>query len=349
MTWLPLLLADPSPCLRWLVLRDLFQRQDDDPELQELALQRGSDPLVMDILALQDTDGSWQADGSMFDRTAAGRTFITAFNLTRLGYFGFNGAHPAIARAADYLFDQQQPDGSWTLRKGMDPTVDSRELPEKEAYSMIPLQTAFPLRGLAACGYAEDPRAERAYDWLLAQRLPDGAWPTGISSGVYGFVGGYRRLAHSRWGCRSNTTGALICLSLHPKLKTGEPARRAIDHLLGRETRDAFAVGFEVARITGAEIPRGYLTYFARFDLALILNLCAKTGISKDDERVSDLVSFLVSLRGEYGLWQYRNRPQISRWLTFDLIRSMILLDSGRGWIGLEPRTPFRAYPKHTI
>jgi hypothetical protein len=35
-------------------------------------------------------------------------------------------------------------------------------------------------------GFAEDPRAEQAYAWLLAQRLPDGAWPTGIASGTYG-------------------------------------------------------------------------------------------------------------------------------------------------------------------
>ncbi len=346
MTWLPLLLADPSPCLRWLVLRDLFHRRDDDPELQELALQRESDPLVKEILALQDADGSWPAGVSGSGSAGAGRTFITSFNLVRLGYLGFSGAYPSIARAANYFFDRQRSDGSWPLGKGIDTTGDDRELPDKEVYSMIPLQTAFPLRGLAACGYAEDPRAERAYDWLLAQRLPDGAWPTGISSGVYGFVGGYRRLAHSRWGCRSNTTAALICLSLHPKRRTSEPARRAIDHLLGRETRDAHAVGFEVARITGAEIPRGYITYFARFDLALILNLCARTEISKDDGRVNDLVPFLLSLRGEYGLWQYRNRPQISRWLTFDLMRSMTLLDSGLDWIGLEPRTPFRPYPK---
>jgi hypothetical protein len=44
---------------------------------------------------------------------------------------------------------------------------------------MVPLQTALPLRALAMCGYATDPRAERAYAWLLAQRLEDGAWPTG--------------------------------------------------------------------------------------------------------------------------------------------------------------------------
>jgi hypothetical protein len=93
-------------------------------------------------------------------------------------------------------------------------------------------------------------------------------------------------------------------------------------------------------------MPRGYLTYFARFDLGLVLDLCARVGISKDDPRVTDLVTFIGSLQGKYGLWEYRERPQVSRWLTFDLMRSMELLDKGGGWIGLEPRTPFRPYPK---
>ena len=30
MTWAPLLLADPSPCLRWLVLTQLLARPEDD-------------------------------------------------------------------------------------------------------------------------------------------------------------------------------------------------------------------------------------------------------------------------------------------------------------------------------
>ena len=33
--WIPLLLAAPSASLRWLVLRDLLERPDDDPELLE--------------------------------------------------------------------------------------------------------------------------------------------------------------------------------------------------------------------------------------------------------------------------------------------------------------------------
>jgi hypothetical protein len=214
----------------------------------------------------------------------------------------------------------------------------------------MPIQTCLPLRGLAACGFAADPRAERAYDWLLAQRLPDGAWPTGTSSGTYGYVAGYRKLPHSRWGCRANTTAALVCLALHPQRCSSPEAQRAPDMLLGRETREASLLGYEVARLTGAEPSHGFLTFYARFDLALLLDICGRTGATRDDERVSDLFNFIQSLQGPYGLWEYESRPQITRWLTFDLLRSLARLEAGAGqagsWVSLEPRTPFQTYPK---
>jgi hypothetical protein len=204
--------------LRYLVLRDLFSRPVTDPELAELAPLRAADPLVTDILALQTADGSWPPGVLAIGRAGGSRTLMTALALTRLGYLGFDASQPEISRAAEYLFAQQRPDGSWPLNENLALTDGESGIPARERYSMIPLQTAFPLRGLAMCGYATDSRAERAYDWLLAQRLPDGAWPTGLAAGgVFGFVGGYRRLPHSRWGCRSNTTGALLCLALHPE------------------------------------------------------------------------------------------------------------------------------------
>jgi hypothetical protein len=262
----------------------------------------------------------------------------------RLGYLGLDAAHPAVRRGAEYLFAQQRADGAWPL--GEIREEDSG----REKYTMIPLQTALPLRGLAACGCATDPRAERAYDWLLDQRLPDGAWPTGLASGgVHGYVAGYRRLPHSRWGCRSNTTGALVCLALHPVRRRGAEARRALDLLLGRETREERPLGYEVARLTGAEPSHGFITFYARFDLALLLDLCGRAGASRDDERVVELVHFVQGLQGSYGLWEYAARPQVSRWLSFDLLRSLARLDAGEDpgqWIGLEPRTPFQGYAK---
>ena len=271
MTWIALLLADPSPCLRALVLRELMGRADDDPEMQELAQLRASDPLVSDLLALQAADGSWTKADSI-GLGHSDRIHATAQALLRLGYLGFGPGDEAVQRGAEWLFARQQPDGAWPLPRSDD------DGEAQEGYSIISLQTSLPLRGLAACGYATDPRAERGYEWLLAQRLPDGAWPTGIASGNYGYVAGYRRLAHSRWGCRSNTTGALACLALHPTRRTSAEARRGLDLLLGRETREAAVLGYEVARIIGAELAHGFLTTFARFDLAQMLDLCWRVG-----------------------------------------------------------------------
>lgn len=347
----PLLLADPSPCLRWLALRDLFQLPPDDPERQALEPLRAGDPLVRGLLDLQAEDGSWLPAAFGGGWGAGSRILATALGLARLGYLGFDARFPAVARAAEFLFAQQAPDGSWPLpaeQVESDEIPDGRKNTRASSYTMIPLQTALPLRGLAACGFAHDPRSERAYDWLLAQRLPDGAWPTGLAAGgVYGFVGGYRRLAHSRWGCRSNTTGVMLCLALHPHRRTSPEARSALDLLLGRETRDEASLGFETARLVGAEAARGFLTTFARFDLGLLLDLCRRVQVSTDDPRLADLVGDVLSMRGPYGMWAYPHRPQAARWVTLDLARSIHALEQGGGdWVGMEPRTPFQPYPR---
>jgi hypothetical protein len=344
MTWAALLLADPSPCLRLLVLRELLGRPENDDEARELLGLREQDPLVADLVALQQPNGAWKR---VDERSQLGPLRATALAISRLGYLGFGPDHPAVRRGAEYLFSHQQPDGSWPLSAVWAGTVDGHLTEEpSEGYSMIPLQTALPLQGLSMCGYAADPRAEGAYEWLLDKRLDDGAWPTGIASGNYGYVGGYRRLAHSRWGCRSNTTGALICLAHHPERHTGAEARRALDLLLGRETRDRQHMGFEVARLIGAERARGFLTYYALFDLALVLDLCWRLGASKDDPRVAGLIEFVEGQQGEYGMWEYVPRPQVTRWVTFDLLRSLSRLDRDGDWVGREPPTPFQAYAR---
>jgi hypothetical protein len=338
-TWAALLLADPSPRLRTLVLRDLLGRAEDDNELRELSALADTDAIVGELLGLQEDDGSWRSANRQWPQQG-GKQRATALALTRLGYLGFDRKHPAVERGTEWLFSLQGNDGAWPLR------AETEEGEEHEGCSMIPLQTALPLRALAACGCATDPRAEAAYGWLLAKRLPDGAWPTGIGADVFGRVAGYRRMPHSQWGCRSNTTGALACLSLHPERRHSGEARRALDLLLGRETRERHTLGFEVARTLGAEQARGFITYYARFDVAFVLDLCWRVGATRDDERVSDLVRFVESLQGPYGLWDYSPRPQISRWVTFDLVRSLSRLDQDAEWVSLEPRTPFQTYPR---
>ena len=63
--------------------------------------------------------------------------------LMRLGYLGFGPEHPAVARGATYLFSCRRDDGAWG------PPRSTQESDDNEGYSMVPLQTALPLRALA--------------------------------------------------------------------------------------------------------------------------------------------------------------------------------------------------------
>ncbi len=343
MTWAPLLLADPSPSLRLLVLRDLLNRPETDDEVQELKLLQDTDPYAARFLDLQNKDGSFR--GGEGGGGVLGTIRLTAQALMGLGYFGLAPDHPAVKHGADYLFTHQQPDGSFPLvTQGA--VLDGGMVDQDVKYHMIPLQTALPLLGLAWAGYATDPRAENAYDWLLSEELSQGGWPSGRHADQYVFAGGYRRLAHSKFGCRTNTTAAVSALALHPTRRMSQSAGRGLDLLLAHEHRQSQTLGFEVARIIGVEPPRGAFTYFKRYDLAQILDLSWRIGASLEDPRVAENVEFVKQLQGAYGLWDYARHPEVSRWVTFDLLRSLTKLDQETDWFSMEPRTPFQAYPK---
>jgi hypothetical protein len=315
-----LLLSDPSPVLRLRVLTELLGVDDGDDEVADLRARVERDPSLGKLLA--------SAPRSLHEM---------GFTLCRLAYAGLGREHARVGELAERVFAHQQADGSFPLEAFAG---------ELHRYSMVPLQTALPLRGLAAAGFSQDPRAELAYRWLLDQRLPDGAWPSGNWAGRPGYIAGYRRLPGSR-GCRANTTAALACLALHPERSRSEETRNALDLLLQRETREESAIGTEVARLAGLEPARGFFTFYARFDLAFIVDLASRAGASSDDERVGDLVEFLLTQRRDNGLWEHPTYPELSRWLTYDILASLRRLQGG-DWAGVAFRTGFRAYaPRH--
>jgi hypothetical protein len=328
-----LLLCDSSPALRYRVLTELLDAPLDDPEAADLDRRRRAAPEVERLLATGAASGGGAGEG------AGGDLKQLAFTLCRLAWLRVDRRHPGVCRIAERIFARQQADGSFPLSAFTRGHGEGR-------YSMVPLQVSLPLRGLAAAGYATDPRAERAYEWLLEQRLGDGAWPMGMAAGQPGYIAGYRKLPGSK-GCRANTQGALACLVLHPERRRSDATRQALDLLLQRETRDEWALGSELARLVGVEPSAGFVTFYARFDLAFLLDLTARAGASTDDARVADLAGFLLDRRGPHGLWEHPAHPELTRWLTFDLLTSLRRLRVGGGdWVGVAPRVPFRAYPK---
>lgn len=342
MTWTPLLLADSSPSLRLLVLRDLLNRPETDSEIQELKNLQQHDPRIEMLLSLQNANGSFRS--GEVGGAVLGAIRLTAQALMGLGYFGVGPDHLAVKKGAEFIFAQQLADGAFPLIAQGAVLDGGRSADVK--YHAIPVQTALPLLGLAWAGFATDPRSEAAYDWLLKEELTEGGWPSGRHEDKYIFAAGYRRLPHSKFGCRTNTTAAVSALALHPTRRTSESARRGLDKLLAQEQRQAHTLGFEVARIVGAERPRGAFTYFQRYDVAQMLDLSWRIGANLEDARVAENVKFVKKLQGPYGLWEYPRFPEVSRWITFDLLRSLLRLDKDTDWFTMEPRTPFQPYPK---
>jgi len=125
-----------------------------------------------------------------------------------------------------------------------------------------------------------------------------------------------------------------------------EECRKGLDLLLAQDTLQASNLGHEVAKIVGVEKDRGFFTYFARYDIAFVLDLCWRIGANLEDDRIASMVEFVKELSGEYGLWEYTAYPGVSRWISFDLLRSLSRIDRDTDWISLEPVTPFQPYPR---
>jgi hypothetical protein len=336
-----LLLGDPSPSLRWRTAVELEGATDDDDDVKAWQGEIGESPAVQSLLARL---------------AAAERPQAAGYLLCQLAYLGYRG--PELATAVDAIFAHQQPDGSWPLPLDDDNDQPARKprrgappgLAPSDGPRFITMQTVVPLRGIAAAGFATDPRAERAYEWLLRERLHDGSWPAGPKADLGGPgqpslpEKDYRRLTRGD-GCRSATTGAVACLALHPHRNRSDAARIGVDHLLARETRDESTLGWELSRLVGLERAMGQVTFYVSFDLAFLLDLASRCGVSPEDGRIGDLVTWLETLRGPYGLWEHHAHPQLSRWLTFDLECSLRRLADG-DWIGNEEPANFTPYKR---
>lgn len=331
------LLTDPSPFLRCRVLTELLHKPDDDEEVRENALLSNEDPLLAGLLSRQNEDGSWCRISPLNTIDFSPLT-ATGQALRLLALLGYDSRFEPAARGVEYLYSRQQDDGSW-------PLGNPRDTPEQNSYTSISLQTSLPLQGLAAMGLSQNKQCEKAFSWLLDQRIDDGSWPTGRSGKVLGYVAGYRRLAHSRWGCRSNTTSAVLCLSLHPELSGSDEARRGLDQLLGRETRERQFIGYNLLRLMGRIPLKGFVTFYAQNDLLLILQLCAAVGAGIDDERVADLVKYFENLKNPLGLWCSPEGVE-NNWFSFQIIKALKRISGNKGWPPGLPRTAFTPYPK---
>jgi hypothetical protein len=282
------LLSSKSEALQYFVRRDLLEesvgpvsRLWDQPEAQR-------------ILRKQLPDGSWPRPGGA-KHPAINYGLIETWRHFRLlvEQYGFTREHPQARKEAEFLFSCQTEEG------------DIRGI---LANQYATYYTGSIMSLLIQAGYADDPRIERGFEWLLAMRQDDGGWSIPLITNKFDRATQYRLTSQHAEPVQPdrskpfshNWTGMVLrSFAVHPEYRKSEAAKAAASLLV--------STFFQPDRYTSYKAA----SYWVRFDypfwwnnLVSALDSVSLIGLTRDDEQIGKALDWLVDHQEEDGLWR---------------------------------------------
>ena len=233
----------------------------DDTAMVLLALNESgheTDPVVLAravrwLLAFQCKDGGWAA----FDKDVQNPLLenvpfadhnaildpsccdVTARALEALGKLGFRISHPAIANGIKFLKRQQEPDGAWFGRWGVNYIYGTSQV----------------LRGLLAVGAdMSEPWIQKGRTWLEEHQNADGGWGETVASYDEPLLRGQGTTTASQ------TAWALLGLCAFPDVER-RSVREGIEYLVSNQNPDG---SWSETLITGTGFP---LVFYLKYDM----------------------------------------------------------------------------------
>jgi hypothetical protein len=210
----PILLREGSRALVARVRRDLID-DDEAPVAAEVLTY----PEVKAFLRKQDKSGAFPAKPP--EKTLGPARFSRAVAairaLERMADYGLGQSETPVAQAAEILFESQAPDGGLgALALG--------ETPESRSRAVALHFHGWAMAALCRAGFDNDPRVERGFTFLLANRQADGGWAWR----------GVRTDSAARPSSHLITGMALRAFASSPSRRTSREARRAAELLATR-------------------------------------------------------------------------------------------------------------------
>ena len=258
-------------------------------------------PEAQRILKKQLPDGAWPRTGE-HKFPAINYRLIETWRWFRylVDEYGFTRDHPQAQKAAEFLFSCQTLEGDF---RGF------------LANQYATYYSGAIMALLIRAGYADDPRIEKGFQWLLAMRQDNQAWTVPIVTHKLDRATQYRltsEYAEPLEPDRSrpfshNCTGMVIrAFAAHLVYRSSEAASVAAHLLKSRFFQPDSYTSYQAA------------SYWVRFDypfwwnnLVAALDSISLIGLSSHDEQIQQSLQWLIDHQEENGLWKVSYaRPQ---------------------------------------
>jgi len=251
-------------------------------------------PEVEKIIKKQRPDGSWRHHGkevtvypehhySLVETFKQFRVLVERYELTR--------EHPAARRAAEFLFSCQ---------------VENGDIRGMLGNQYATYYTGAILALLVEAGYGDDPRTEKAFEWLLSMRQDDGGWTIPLLTRRFDGKTSRALVTHysepvepdrSKPFSHNWTDMVLRAFAAHPRHRESREAEAAGTLLKSQFFRpDAYS-------------SYGAASYWVRFlfwwpNLLTALDSLSRMGFTKDDPDIRRGLEWFVDHQESDGLWK---------------------------------------------
>lgn len=251
-------------------------------------------PTVQRILKRQRADGSWARPGE-HKHSAINYSLFETWRQFRLvvEQYGLSREHSQVRKAAEYLFSCQTPQG------------DIRGMLSNQYATYY---TGAIMAVLIEAGYADDPRIDRGFQWLLSMRQTDGGWTIPLITHKFDRATQYRltsEYADPVEPDRSkpfshNWTGMVLrAFAVHPQQRYSDAAMAAASLLKSRFFQPDSCSSYHAA------------SYWVRFEypfwwnnLVSALDSLSLMGLPNEDPQIRKALVWLAEHQQESGLWR---------------------------------------------
>ncbi len=326
--WKSHLRADPTGWLldadnqsvRYYTLVDILGRNHDDHDVSVARKKIMEDGPVPRILSVQEEGGHWGKPGDFYVRS---KYRGTAWTLNLLAELGADGNDGRIRKSCEFIlwYSQNRESGGFSHTGTKSHGGDHDKI--------LPCLTGNMVFSLVRFGYLDDPRVQRAINWLTTyMRFDDGTdeppegWP-------------YRY--EKCWGrhtCHMGVIKAMKALLEIPRdMRTGDVKKTIksgveyfLAHHVHKKSHNPREVSIEEWLDFGFPL-------FWKSDALEVLNVLLQTG--HRDERMQEAVDLVLSKQDDEGRWlldsSFNNRMQVniekrgkpSRWITLNAVRAI--------------------------